>query len=339
MYIKNIVVVVSASAAILLAGIAKAGCGYISNRSGNWCDPKVWTVVYGGCSGTVPGANDVVVIAHNVEVNDSRSVQMLIINDNKTLHITSTGSLTMTGASPSGGQINGMLWITGSTFATASSGASVFVTGTILMNGDNPRLTLNRTDGIVLDSSDGGAVIVVDATSSAGPAYFSGSGSLSSDSSTNRICINLTQCDDEVQLRLDGARLSGAMTMESGGGGGKASFDNRGTVVANVNLDTFLLAGSLTLVTDTASSSCSTARWQTNSDGTLEFEISAWLSSSFLISHELVLDAPVTTSGSLLLESGGCIVPIDHNPFTYGGLCEGSCNPGNPVTTIFCCSE
>jgi hypothetical protein len=334
--------VVNVSAAIILAGMARAGCGYVTNKSGDWSDPKIWTVVYGGCSGTVPGANDSVLIEHDVNVSDSRSVQSLAVDAGKTLHITSTGGLAMAGTIPGGGTINGMLWITDNAFVTASSGPPVVVTatGTILMDGSTPRLTLNQPNAVIL-SSTGGALIIVDATSAAGPAYINGSGSMRSDSSMNEILINLTQSDDEVQLRLDGAQLYGAVTLENGGSGGKASFDNRGAVVASHNGDAIVLAGSLSSVTDTAASNCSSARWQAGTHGTLEIDAWASLDSPFHVSGSgnLVLCAPVTTSGHLQLDVGGCISPIGSNSFSYSGTCGGGCSPGSPITGCFCCED
>src|SRR5262249_34365875 len=148
---------------------------------------------------------------------------------------TVTGTLTV---DPNvSGTINGELRINGGTVAVGS-GASVTVVGSqgawILMDGTAPTLTVNGANGVILDNTGGSGVfaaIVVDATPGAGAdAFITGSGSIRSDNGNNTVEINASHLSADVQLKLDGATLHGAVTIKDGGGLGNALFDNQGVV-------------------------------------------------------------------------------------------------------------
>jgi hypothetical protein len=340
MNLRKLFVAMAGVSAAMLAGTASA-TDYVSNQAGSWSNSSVWT------PNGVPGANDKAQVSHNINVTDSRSIRRLIVDSGKTLHITSTGDLTMTAtSSPNGAQIDGTVQITDNFFATASSGSPVTIssTGVILMDGDTPRLRLNKADAVVLDSA-GGAAIVVDPTALGSPAqgfaYFetSGSGSLRSDSFSNEVDINMTQAGQAVLQVSSGVELHGAVQILRGTAvsGRDAILDNEGLILADQDDqfgDEILIA--VDDAVDASSANCADARWQAAGTGTLEFQnMTPSLTAGFWLGGTGVLlftNTTLNTTGDLHMNSGSSITADSSSSFDYNAICSGGGNPGHNFT-------
>jgi hypothetical protein len=318
-------IVIGLGASILGAG-ARADT-FVSKQDGSWNELSTWCQ-NGGAAVRVPDASgdDIAIIQHTVEVDRANSVMWFIISSEGTLRIVTKASLSMGGLTP-GGQIDGTLEIYGGNFIVDSPAlVTVSPFGVILMDGGDPALTVNAMEGIILDSYGLSAIFVDPAPDSGPDAVISGTGSILSPSEDNEIVINLTHSSQDIELRLDGAMLEGAMRIRKGGGG-NALFDNRGIVRAE---DTGSIPGSLVLdsslhsITDTAASSCTNPRWRASSSGWLQFGRSATgLASAFGVSGTLGVawGATVTTSGGLVVGTHAAIVgTFNYNHATCSGV-------------------
>ena len=70
-----------------------------SAQNGNWNDTATWV------GGSVPGASDAVVIAHDVSCASAQSALSLTVNSTKTLTVTKDGQLTVENAVSNSGTI------------------------------------------------------------------------------------------------------------------------------------------------------------------------------------------------------------------------------------------
>ena len=70
-----------------------------STQNGNWEETSTWA------GGSVPGASDAVVIAHDVSCASTQSASTLTVNASKTLTVTKDGQLTVAGAVSNSGTI------------------------------------------------------------------------------------------------------------------------------------------------------------------------------------------------------------------------------------------
>ena len=70
-----------------------------STQNGNWSATSTWA------GGSVPGASDAVVIAHDVSCASTQSASTLTVNSGKTLTLTKDGALTVAGAVSNSGTI------------------------------------------------------------------------------------------------------------------------------------------------------------------------------------------------------------------------------------------
>lgn len=346
------------TAGLVMAGMANAAGVYVTNSSGAWSNSTIWTLV-SGSGGAIPNlANgDSVTINHDVDVTDSRNAYQVTVSSGKTLHVTSSGDFTL-GAG--GGTVNGTVEVTTNFFATASSGSPLTITSTgkILLDGATPRLQVNMADAIVLNSS-GTAKIQVDPTPGAGPdAYIEGTGSIRGENDADSIEINMSQTDTDVELRLDGAKLHGRLTITNGGLVGPALFDNRGFVVADVAGGTILMDMFLDSVTDTSNGCASSSRWQSTTacaagpaaPSTLEFDTAnaSGLVSEFYILGELKIDGvdvitsnAAGTEGYLYLGTSGRVSPVNGGQLYFAGWCPSSCtsSPSSPIATQTYCNS
>ena len=70
-----------------------------SAQNGNWSATSTWV------GGSVPGASDAVVIAHDVSCASTQSASTLTVNSSKTLTVSKDGQLTVAGAVSNSGTI------------------------------------------------------------------------------------------------------------------------------------------------------------------------------------------------------------------------------------------
>ena len=70
-----------------------------STQNGNWSATTTWA------GGSVPGASDAVVIAHDVTCASAQSASTLTVNSGKTLTVTKDGQLTVEGAVSNSGTL------------------------------------------------------------------------------------------------------------------------------------------------------------------------------------------------------------------------------------------
>lgn len=232
------------------------------------------------------------------------------IDSGSVLDIEANNTLTMEDVGY--GVVDGTLDINGGTFVVDGSSAQALIGsgGVIRMRGNTPILTVDPTDGVVLNASS--ALIKVDNDYSVGGyAVINGAGSVLGTVPGDTIQINCSQSGD-TKLKLDGATLHGVLTIRQGAGAGKSYFENRGVVVADASGQEIYLHESLGCVTDSASK-CAHPRWRAEGQGSstrLHFGVSATtLQAAFTVNGTLCIEctATVVTSGGLNLGMYGVI--------------------------------
>jgi hypothetical protein len=327
-----------AAALVTATGISQAGT-FTSQANGNWATPATWGLAGTPVAGsTYPGTGDVVNANHDITVSGSEACAQFTLAAGNVMLV--SGTLTLDAAN-NASTINGTLEVSGGTFVVGAT-AHVTVVGSngayIVMDGNDPRITVAGTDGIILDNTGSAgvyALIIVDATPGVAPdAVIDGSGSIRGDTVNDTVEINFGQANP-VQLKLDTAMLHGSMTIQRSTGG-NALFDNQGIVRADAG-GAIVLDSSLNTISDTAGS-CASPRWQAASSSVLTFNKSATgLTSQFGVAGTLNINAAVWTNNSLNFVSGGTINAGVSNDFRFSGVCSGSCNPGTPLQATANC--
>lgn len=294
-------------AVMTAAGASYAG-GFSSAANGDWNDPNTW-----GQSGTptagvnYPGASDTATINHDVNVTANESVSSFSISISAILKIEWGKKLSVSNSADS--TVNGVLQLDGGQMEVQNVAHSVNVAGTILMSGSDPELTIDRVDGVRLQSNTSRLLVMAPSTN---PAVIDGAGNLLGLDNASAILIGSTDSDDifnEYQLTVQGA-IKGAMTVTRNTYG-TADFENDGIVQAQVEPNSNAVLKFLSLDSITDGSTGCTPEWLSDSSATLEFATGAGttaLGSAFSISGTLCVDTAVTvqTTGHLFGNSNTC---------------------------------
>lgn len=300
---------VAAAMAASLAVVSAARADfYQSKQTGNWSAAGSWEVWNGSGwqNATDPpmrGDNASILNAHVITVAcTSESISALTVNPG--------GRLDIDGCSSGGRAVL--------TFAAA---------------GAETALVINQFDGVRL--LDKYAELRFEASTP-----ITGSGNLIGMHSDAAITLNAVDADT-VELSSF-IPIYGALVIR-GSGNGSSYFRNHGVVQANIAGSAITLDSSLTGISDSPGS-CFVPRWSVSaSHALLRFGRGApALTGDFLVGPgRLEVKQSVSTSGRLLLRSGGVILPNLLPPacFTFSGHCPGShCFAIlSPICTIAIC--